>query len=344
MPTLGWERAYRSGDLVRNDAAGLLFAGRADDQVKLGGRRIELGEIDGALLALPGVVGAAAAVRRTGVGQPAAGRLRRPPTPHSTPAAAMALLRAPAAGRAGAAARGRRRHAHPDVRQGRPRRPAVAAARPATPAGRAGSHGTAGLARRAVARGPRRRRHRRPATTSSTSAAAASPRPRWSSRLRERHPEVAVGDVYEHPTLGDARRLRSTAGAAGDRPTATGRCRRLRLKTQVGQVVATVALRGAGGAALAGLARCSATLAGRPARPGLAADASHGGWLVLGVAASCPDPARPDAARRGRRPAAAARRHARATTPAAARCTCGSGWPSGSPTSWARPGSPARRG
>lgn len=68
MPTLGWERAYRSGDIVVNDAAGLLFAGRADDQVKLGGRRIELGEIDSALLALPGVSAAAAAVRRTTTG------------------------------------------------------------------------------------------------------------------------------------------------------------------------------------------------------------------------------------------------------------------------------------
>ncbi|HSV38439.1 MAG TPA: Pls/PosA family non-ribosomal peptide synthetase [Nocardioidaceae bacterium] len=65
MPTLGWARAYRSGDLVRYDEAGLLFMGRADDQIKLGGRRIELGEIDSALLALPGVEGAAAAVRAT---------------------------------------------------------------------------------------------------------------------------------------------------------------------------------------------------------------------------------------------------------------------------------------
>ena len=68
MPTLGWDRAYRSGDLVRNETAGLLFVGRADDQVKLGGRRIELGEVDSALLAVPGVTGAAAAVRRTGSG------------------------------------------------------------------------------------------------------------------------------------------------------------------------------------------------------------------------------------------------------------------------------------
>jgi non-ribosomal peptide synthetase-like protein len=63
MPTLGWERAYRSGDIVVNDPGGLVFAGRSDDQIKLGGRRIELGEIDEQLLRLPGVVGAAAAVR-----------------------------------------------------------------------------------------------------------------------------------------------------------------------------------------------------------------------------------------------------------------------------------------
>ena len=68
LPSLGWERAYRSGDVVRADEAGLLFLGRADEQVKLGGRRIELGEVDAALLALPGVRGAAAAVRRTPAG------------------------------------------------------------------------------------------------------------------------------------------------------------------------------------------------------------------------------------------------------------------------------------
>ncbi|MDR6905581.1 non-ribosomal peptide synthetase-like protein [Agromyces sp. 3263] len=68
MPTLGWDRAYRSGDLVTFDADGLLFQGRADDQVKVGGRRIELGEIESALQALPGVSGAAAAVRRTEAG------------------------------------------------------------------------------------------------------------------------------------------------------------------------------------------------------------------------------------------------------------------------------------
>lgn len=68
LPALGWARAYRSGDVVRAEPAGLLFLGRGDEQVKLGGRRIELGEVDAALQALPGVAGAAAAVKRTSAG------------------------------------------------------------------------------------------------------------------------------------------------------------------------------------------------------------------------------------------------------------------------------------
>lgn len=63
LESLGWERAYRSGDLVKAEPQGLVFLGRADEQIKLGGRRIELGEVDAALQALPGVAGAAAAVR-----------------------------------------------------------------------------------------------------------------------------------------------------------------------------------------------------------------------------------------------------------------------------------------
>ena len=68
MVTLGWDRAYRSGDLVRFEPEGLVFMGRADDQVKVGGRRIELGEVDNALQHLPGVGGAAAAVRKSAAG------------------------------------------------------------------------------------------------------------------------------------------------------------------------------------------------------------------------------------------------------------------------------------
>jgi acetyltransferase-like isoleucine patch superfamily enzyme len=70
MPALGWERAYRTGDLVRLERDGLYFCGRSDDQVKVGGRRIELGEVDSALVHLPGVSGGATAVRRTAAGTP----------------------------------------------------------------------------------------------------------------------------------------------------------------------------------------------------------------------------------------------------------------------------------
>ncbi|MBD7996330.1 amino acid adenylation domain-containing protein [Arthrobacter sp. Sa2CUA1] len=68
LPSLGWNRAYRSGDKVRAEREGLIFAGRLDEQVKLAGRRVELGEIDHALTALPGVTSAAAAVQVTASG------------------------------------------------------------------------------------------------------------------------------------------------------------------------------------------------------------------------------------------------------------------------------------
>ncbi|WP_110590352.1 Pls/PosA family non-ribosomal peptide synthetase [Microbacterium suaedae] len=70
MPSLGWDRAYRSGDLVRADPEGLVFQGRADDQVKIGGRRIELGEVESALQALGAVSAATVAVRQSDGGVP----------------------------------------------------------------------------------------------------------------------------------------------------------------------------------------------------------------------------------------------------------------------------------
>ena len=70
MPTLGWDRAYRSGDLVRADPEGLIFQGRADDQVKVGGRRIELGEVEAALQALSAISAATVAVQRSEAGIP----------------------------------------------------------------------------------------------------------------------------------------------------------------------------------------------------------------------------------------------------------------------------------
>ncbi|MCG8296568.1 non-ribosomal peptide synthetase, partial [Pseudomonas entomophila] len=57
-------RMYRSGDLVRWNADGTLdYQGRNDDQVKVRGVRVELGEIEAALKAQPGVADAVVLVR-----------------------------------------------------------------------------------------------------------------------------------------------------------------------------------------------------------------------------------------------------------------------------------------
>ncbi|MGW4464799.1 amino acid adenylation domain-containing protein [Micromonospora sp. NPDC004704] len=56
-------RLYRTGDSARRRPDGVVaFLGRLDDQVKINGHRIELGEVEAALTALPGVQAAAAAV------------------------------------------------------------------------------------------------------------------------------------------------------------------------------------------------------------------------------------------------------------------------------------------
>ncbi len=68
LATLGWERAYRTGDIVCELIDGFEFVGRRDDQVKVAGRRLELGEVEALLRAVPGVDGAAAAVQRSPAG------------------------------------------------------------------------------------------------------------------------------------------------------------------------------------------------------------------------------------------------------------------------------------
>ncbi|GGK35985.1 putative non-ribosomal peptide synthetase [Pilimelia terevasa] len=57
------DRMYRTGDLARWTPRGLEYRGRRDGQVKVRGYRVEVGEVEAALGALPGVAAAAAAVR-----------------------------------------------------------------------------------------------------------------------------------------------------------------------------------------------------------------------------------------------------------------------------------------
>ncbi|MGW0188388.1 amino acid adenylation domain-containing protein [Streptomyces sp. NPDC003362] len=64
-------RLYRTGDLVRWSGRGTLeFLGRTDDQVKIRGTRVEPGETEAAVTALPGVSQAAVTVSQDQDGQP----------------------------------------------------------------------------------------------------------------------------------------------------------------------------------------------------------------------------------------------------------------------------------
>jgi len=239
MPSLGWERAYRSGDLVVNDPAGLVFGGRADDQVKLGGRRIELGEIDSALLSVPGVVGAAAAVRRSSAGnQLLVGYVATDDTfdhaqakellRHSLPAALVPRL------------------AEVDTL---PTRTSGKVDRDALPwplpkrTGETASQGLTGTMAWVAelwldVLGAE---VREPADDFFDLGGGSLTAAQMVSRLRTRFPEVVVGDIYERPTLGTLAAYLDQlddAGPASDRtvpPTP--------VKTQTGQVVSTLLLR-----------------------------------------------------------------------------------------------------
>ncbi|MFC4065293.1 amino acid adenylation domain-containing protein [Actinoplanes subglobosus] len=97
-------RLYRTGDLARLRPGGVVeYVGRTDDQVKIRGLRVELGEIEAALLTVPGVTAAAVVAREDGpalrlvaylVGAPAvdpAESLARTLPEHMVPAAFVGL-------------------------------------------------------------------------------------------------------------------------------------------------------------------------------------------------------------------------------------------------------------
>ncbi|WP_370949420.1 amino acid adenylation domain-containing protein [Amycolatopsis sp. cg5] len=70
-PFVPGERMYRTGDLARWLPDGnAQYAGRGDDQIKLRGFRIEPGEVEAALRALPGVVEAAVLLDSDPAGEP----------------------------------------------------------------------------------------------------------------------------------------------------------------------------------------------------------------------------------------------------------------------------------
>ncbi|MFJ9690628.1 amino acid adenylation domain-containing protein [Kitasatospora sp. NPDC101183] len=82
-------RMYRTGDLARWRRDGTLeYLGRADDQIKVRGYRVEPGEIEAALTALPGITQAHVTTRGEGLRQNLVAYLEHPAGPAGAPTAA----------------------------------------------------------------------------------------------------------------------------------------------------------------------------------------------------------------------------------------------------------------
>ena len=243
MPTLGWDRAYRSGDVVRNDPLGLVFAGRADDQIKLGGRRIELGEIDEQLMRLPGVHQAAAAVRSTkSANTLLVGYLTVDPSYDATTAQELLRGRLPAALVPRLAVVGEL----PTRTSGKVDRDALPWPLP--------------KAAKPVVSLDDTQQWLADIWADVLGADVSSPRDDFFdfgggsltaaqvvSRIRERYPEVVVGDVYANPSIAALAAalpamVSSTTAGTGNRDV-----RPLPLKSQAGQLVALVPLRALAG-------------------------------------------------------------------------------------------------
>ena len=242
MPALGWERAYRSGDLVRYDGDGLVFVGRADDQIKLG-RPPDRARRD-RQRAAPAPRGARRGRRRApdGRGQPAPGRLRqvddelrpgrggRTRSGESMPAALVPRL----------AVVDDLPTTH--LGQGRPRRPALAAARCRADS-RASTTTSPGTERWIadlwldVIGADVRDRGDDFFDLGGGSLTAAQ----IVSRLRTQFPEATVADLYEHPTV--ATLAAALDGMATPAARTTRRVRPTPTKTQVGQLAFTLPLR-----------------------------------------------------------------------------------------------------
>lgn len=280
MPTLGWDRAYRSGDRVVFDGTGLLFVGRGDEQIKIGGRRIELGEVDGALLQLPGVLAAATAVRTTESGNKiligyvstesdfdagaAAARLRA-----AMPAAMVPRLAVVAT--------------LPTRTSGKIDRDALPWPIPASETDRAAPDEITGTAARISESW--RRLLGSPATSPTDDFFALGggslTAAQLVAELRSECPDLTVADVYEHPRLVDLATAVERLGT-GSGPTNES-VRPVPLKTQTGQVVASVALRGLGGLRWATwLAVLTAVLS--TTDPFSDLPAPHPVWIVVGLA------------------------------------------------------------